>query len=658
MIRSIFVACLLCLAARAMSQNDWYIVPGRITTSWAQQVDPAHPLPEYPRPQMVRGGWENLNGLWEYAIVPKDQDEPVSFQGKILVPFAIESALSGVGKTVGGDSTLWYRTTFVLPAAPRGMAGGDKAADARTPKRNATILLHFGAVDWRAEVFVNGKSAGIHEGGYDPFTFDITALVTKGRRQRLAVKVWDPTDDGPQPRGKQVKHPNGIWYTSVTGIWQTVWIEVVPATYIAALRQTPDIDRQTLSVTTDVQGLMAGDSVRVTAWNGSHMVAREAAAAGPDGGARELGAIGPVGTGAAADGAAGAGTSGTAQQRLSIPDAKLWSPDSPFLYDLTVSVIHAGKIVDEVKSYFAMRKISVKPDEHGTLRMMLNNRFVFEIGPLDQGWWPDGLYTAPTDEALRFDIQQTKNMGFNMIRKHVKVEPARWYHDCDEIGMLVWQDMPSGDLGARWNPNPGLEGGNEMVRTAVSEGIYRKEWNAIMDALYNFPCIVVWTPFNEAWGQFKTVNITEGTMQKDPSRLVNSASGGNFYETGHIMDLHHYPDPAMVRADVFGKKQALVLGEFGGLGLPLEGHTWQAKNNWGYKTFTNPDTLFRIYSSFIDALQPMIQKGLSAAVYTQTTDVEVETNGLMTYDRKVIKMPADRLKALHQKLYDNVSGKN
>ena len=625
MIRYIFVACLLCLFARAMSQNDWHIVPGRITTPWAQHVDPVHPLPEYPRPQMVRGEWENLNGLWEYAIVPKDQDEPVGYQGKILVPFAIESALSGVGKTVGKDSTLWYRTNFVLP-------GGAHAS-----KKNGIFLLHFGAVDWRAEVFINGKSAGIHEGGYDPFTFDITSLVTKGKRQQLAVKVWDPTDDGPQPRGKQVKDPNGIWYTSVTGIWQTVWIEAVPATYIATLRQTPDIDRQTLSVTTDVQGLRSGDSIRVTALDGGHMVAGGVWANGQP--------------------AAGSATGG-AMQVLSIPNAKLWSPDSPFLYDLTVSVVRGGKVVDEVKSYFAMRKISVAPDEHGTQRMMLNNRFVFEIGPLDQGWWPDGLYTAPTDSALRFDIQQTKNMGFNMIRKHVKVEPARWYHDCDEIGMLVWQDMPSGDLGARWNPNPGLEGGNEMVRTPESEAIYRKEWNAIMDGLYDFPCIVVWTPFNEAWGQFKTIEITEWTMKKDPSRLVNSASGGNYYVTGHLIDLHHYPDPAMVRADVFGAKQALVLGEFGGLGLPLEGHTWQAKNNWGYKTFTDADTLLRSYSSFINALQPLIQKGLSAAVYTQTTDVEVETNGLMTYDRKVIKMPADRLKALHQKLYDSVSGRN
>ena len=625
MIRYIFVACLLCLFTRAMSQNDWHIVPGRITTTWAQQVDPVHPLPEYPRPQMVRGEWENLNGLWEYAIVPKDQDEPVGYQGKILVPFAIESALSGVGKTVGKDSTLWYRTNFVLP-------GGAHAS-----KKNGIFLLHFGAVDWRAEVFINGKSAGIHEGGYDPFTFDITSLVTKGKRQQLAVKVWDPTDDGPQPRGKQVKHPNGIWYTSVTGIWQTVWIEAVPATYIATLRQTPDIDRQTLSVTTVIRGLMAGDSIRVTALDGGRMVAGGVWANGQP--------------------AAGSATGG-AMQVLSIPNAKLWSPDSPFLYDLTVSVVRGGKVVDEVKSYFAMRKISVAPDEHGTQRMMLNNRFVFEIGPLDQGWWPDGLYTAPTDSALRFDIQQTKNMGFNMIRKHVKVEPARWYHDCDEIGMLVWQDMPSGDLGARWNPNPGLEGGNEMVRTPESEAIYRKEWNAIMDGLYDFPCIVVWTPFNEAWGQFKTIEITEWTMKKDPSRLVNSASGGNYYVTGHLIDLHHYPDPAMVRADVFGAKQALVLGEFGGLGLPLEGHTWQAKNNWGYKTFTDADTLLRSYSSFINALQPLIQKGLSAAVYTQTTDVEVETNGLMTYDRKVIKMPADRLKALHQKLYDSVSGRN
>jgi hypothetical protein len=294
----------------------------------------------------------------------------------------------------------------------------------------------------------------------------------------------------------------------------------------------------------------------------------------------------------------------------------------------------------------------MKPDANGVNRMLLNNKFVFQYGPLDQGWWPDGLYTAPTDEALRFDVDKTKEMGFNMIRKHVKVEPARWYNYCDKLGMLVWQDMPSGDLGNRWDSRPGIIGrATDKERTSESENIYHTEWNAIMEDLYNFPSIVVWVPFNEAWGQFKTEEITKWTMQKDPSRLVNSASGGNFYTVGHIIDLHNYPEPALLQPDLFGSKQAIVLGEFGGLGLPLEGHTWQDKNNWGYRTFKNADTLFTTYSNYINQMVPFIQKGLSAAVYTQTTDVEIETNGLMAYDRKVIKIPAASLKQVHQKLY-------
>jgi hypothetical protein len=283
--------------------------------------------------------------------------------------------------------------------------------------------------------------------------------------------------------------------------------------------------------------------------------------------------------------------------------------------------------------------------------MLLNNRFLFQYGPLDQGWWPDGLYTAPTEEALVFDIEQTKAIGCNMIRKHVKVEPARWYYHCDKAGMLVWQDMPSGDLGARWNSRPGVEGGSDMERSSASEAIYRKEWNAIMESLYNFPSIIVWVPFNEAWGQFKTAEITGWTKTKDPSRLVNSASGGNFHEVGNIIDLHNYPGPAMPKAALFGSRQAIVLGEFGGLGLPLEGHTWQEKNNWGYRSFQNADTLFRTYSSYMDQLVPFIEKGLSAAVYTQLTDVEVEVNGWMTYDRKLMKLGTERLKKVHEKLY-------
>ena len=384
----------------------------------------------------------------------------------------------------------------------------------------------------------------------------------------------------------------------------------------------PDIDEQVLTVSVDVENQEPGDIIRISAWDGDRMISEKESSNG-------LGIILPVN------------------------DLKLWSPDDPFLYDLKISLIRKGKVIDEVKSYFAMRKSSLMEDENGVLRMMLNNRFVFQYGPLDQGWWPDGLYTAPTDEALLFDIVKTKEIGFNTIRKHVKVEPARWYYHCDRTGVLVWQDMPSGDLGGgQWNTRPGMEGGSDKIRTEESEKIYRTEWNAIIDYLHNFPCIVVWVPFNESWGQFKTAEITKWTMEKDPSRLVNSASGGNFHEVGHILDLHNYPDPVMAKPEVFGSKQALVLGEFGGLGLPLEGHTWLDKDNWGYRTFENADTLFTTYSEYLSRIVPFIKRGLSAAIYTQTTDVEIECNGLMTYDRKVTKIPENQLKAATRKMYE------
>src|ERR1017187_34350 len=587
-------------------QASWKIVPGRIKTLWADSVNPGKVLPEYPRPQMQRINWQNLNGLWQYTILPKSGDEniPASFNGNILVPFAIESALSGVEKTVGKDSILWYYRTFNFPKNRKG-------------KR---ILLHFGAIDWRSDIYVNGLKAGFHEGGYDPFTIDITTELKYGSIQELAVRVWDPTDDGPQPHGKQVVHPEGIWYTSITGIWQTVWLETVPGTYIVSTRQTPNLDNQNITVATSVSNMLSGDEITISAWKNNEKIAEK--------------------------------TGTDTLMTLPIKDPQTWSPLNPFLYDLKIHVVRKGKLIDEVKSYFAMRKISLAPDSNGIQKMMLNNQFVFEFGPLDQGWWPDGLYTAPRESATLFDIKTIKNMGFNMIRKHIKVEPARWYYDCDSLGLLVWQDMPSGDLVNGWEPRPGvLDRASDRQRTPESEGYYRKEWNAIIDALYNFPSIVVWTPFNEAWGQFKTVDIAEWTMQKDPSRLVNSASGGNFYPVGHILDLHNYPEPAMPRPDVFGKKRALVLGEFGGLGLPVAGHTWEQKN-WGYQSFKNNDSLFKRYASLIDKLKGYVAKGLSAAVYTQTTDVETEVNGFMTYDRKVMKMPIEKLKKVNEKLYE------
>jgi beta-galactosidase/beta-glucuronidase len=587
-------------------KTDWKIAGDKIVTPWAEKVNPVAPLPEYPRPQMIRSEWKNLNGLWEYSITPVSSERPTSYKGKILVPFPVESALSSVKKAVGKDSLLWYKTIFMLPPAMKGK----------------NILLHFGAVDWKSDIYINGVKVGSHEGGYDPFTIDITSGIKKGDRNTIELSVWDPCDNGPQPRGKQVSRPGSIWYTSVTGIWQTVWLEAVPETYIVSTKQTPDIDKQELTISADISKPVAGDVFKISAWKGNTLIAEKEAAVNE-------------------------------QIILPVSNPELWSPENPFLYDLKVTVIRKGKVIDEVKSYFAMRKISVQPDENGILRMLLNNSFTFQYGPLDQGWWPDGLYTAPTDEALLFDIIKTKEMGFNMIRKHVKVEPARWYYHCDKVGMLVWQDMPSGDMGGhRWNDRPGMEGGNDKNRTEASEKIYRTEWKNIIENLYNFPCIVVWVPFNEAWGQFKTADITNWTKQSDPSRLVNSASGGNFHETGDILDLHNYPGPVMAKPEIFGSKQVLVLGEYGGLGLPIDGHTWLNKDNWGYRTFANADTLFSTFKSYQRQIVPFIIRGLSAAIYTQTTDVEVETNGLMTYDRKVIKIPADKLNAESRKLYD------
>lgn len=565
----------------------------------------------YPRPQMERSNWINLNGEWEYAILPKGQSIPSEFEDKIRVPFAVESSLSGVGKKVGKDQELWYKKVIQI--------------DNKT--RKDKVLLHFGAVDWEAEVFVNGKSLGLHRGGYDPFSFDISGFLHRGKDQEIIVRVWDPSDDGPQPRGKQVNEPNSIWYTPVTGIWQTVWIESVPNTYIEAVSIQPDFDKGVFGVSAEINGETSGYSIEVIF-----------TADGKEVGKQEF------------------KSDGNAEIKLSTLHA--WSPDRPFLYDAVIRLKSGNKVIDEVKSYSALRKISMETDSQGIQRMMLNNKFLFQYGPLDQGWWPDGLYTAPSDEAMLFDIEKTKEMGFNMIRKHVKVEPARWYYHTDRLGLLVWQDMPNGDHGNHWESRPGVIGqGTEKKRTPESEEIFKTEWKAIMDAFRHFPSIVVWVPFNEAWGQFKTKEITEWTEAYDKSRLVNSASGGNFEMegtkiTGDIIDLHNYPNAVMPNPEIYGKEQIIVLGEFGGLGMPVEGHTWQEKDNWGYQSFNSRSELQNKYTELMKAIIPLIEKGLSAAVYTQTTDVEIEINGLMTYDRKIIKFDIPTLKSLHQELYD------
>ena len=602
--KKLWMALALWGALAAQLHAQWKPVEGRISTQWSEQVNPDKVLPEYPRPIMERTEWKNLNGLWDYAIIEKGKHSPSVFDGKILVPFAVESSLSGVAKTVGAEKELVYRRSFDVPSSWKGKK----------------VLLHFGAVDWKTDVWVNDVKVGSHTGGFTPFSFDITEAL-QGKNNTLLVKVWDPTDKGYQPRGKQVSRPEGIWYTPVTGIWQTVWLEPVSESYIQDLRITPDIDNSLLSLKALVKDATSKDLVEVKVFDGQQLVAQ------------------------------GKSINGECVQVAMPENAKLWSPESPFLYTLKVSLKQNGKLVDEVSSYAAMRKYSSKRDANGIVRLELNNKPLFQFGPLDQGWWPDGLYTAPTDEALLYDIQKTKDFGFNMIRKHIKVEPARWYTYCDKLGIIVWQDMPSGDRNPEWQNRKYFEG-TEMKRSAESEACYRKEWKEIMDALYSYPCIGTWIPFNEAWGQFKTPEIVEWTKQYDPTRLVNPASGGNHYTCGDMLDLHNYPAPELYLYDA---QRATVLGEYGGIGWVVQGHIWEPDRNWGYIQFNSSKEVTDEYVKYAEKLYDLIPRGFSAAVYTQTTDVEVEVNGLMTYDRKVIKLDEKRVREINRKLCESLN---
>ena len=585
---------------------QWAPAGDKIKTKWADEIDVNNVLPEYPRPQMTRADWQNLNGLWDYAIIDKDAAEPAEFDGKILVPFAIESSLSGVQQRITKDQEIWYNRTFEVPSKWRGK----------------DIILHFGAVDWKAQVYVNDIPVGTHTNGYVPFSFNITPYLTAKGPQKLSVRVWDPSSDGYQARGKQVNNPGGIWYTPVSGIWQTVWIEPVNSSYITNVKVIPNLDNNCWAVTVDADNTEAGDFVEVAIFDGDNQVA-------------------------SAKGLPGV------EFNVHIQNPKLWSPDSPFLYDMKVALKKGTKTLDEVGSYTAMRKIS-KVRHGGYWRMALNNKPLFQFGPLDQGWWPDGLYTAPTDEALLYDILVTKDFGYNMIRKHVKVEPARWYYHCDREGILVWQDMPNGDggNGAQWAKNT-FNGGRDAGRSEESKENYKKEWKEIMDFCMSFPSVVVWVPFNENWGQFNTVEIAAWTKEYDPSRLVNPASGGNHTDAQDILDTHEYPNPRMV---LLNGERVNVLGEYGGIGMPVEGHVWvQDKANWGYGGVKkNSDEVTNTYVDYANQLIPFIKNGYAGAVYTQTTDVEVEVNGIMTYDREIIKMDKDKVKAVNEKVINSM----
>lgn len=588
-----------------------------LETKWAAEVSPDNVHPEYPRPQMVRPDWQNLNGEWQYAIRPVEEGIPDKFDGNILVPFAVESALSGVQRRVGSNNYLWYRRTF--------------ETDTET---NGRLLLHFGAVDWHTVLWVNGEEVGEHKGGHVPFSFDISDYLNSSGEQELILRVWDPTDEGTQPRGKQVNKPRAIYYTPVTGIWQTVWLEPVPATSIQSLKIVPDIDEGTLSVTTETVGIKDGDLINIVVTANSELIAESS-------------------------------DNPTGEVILAIPEPQLWSPDSPFLYDLEIQIKRNTETIDMVTSYCGMRKISIGKDNRGINRIMLNNQPLFHLGLLDQGWWPDGLYTAPTDEALRFDIEKTQEMGFNMIRKHVKIEPARWYYHCDKLGVLVWQDMPSGDevalpvmtiiyamLSGR---DVNYEKYPDIQRSTESAENFLSELTSMIDVFQVFPSIVVWVLFNESWGQFRTNEVIDMVRQMDPSRIIDGTSGWIDRGGGDIRDYHIYNRGLRIKGTE--PERTIVIGEFGGLGHSVDGHL-AVENPWSYRDYETREGLAKAYESLIrDQLIPLIEKGVSGAVYTQITDVESEINGLMTYDRAIDKIAPSRLYSLHDEVYKKLNTK-
>jgi len=576
---ALFTSYLISVSCTRNNEINWKVTENPILTQWSAEVDPIKPWLHYPRPDMVRNSWISLNGLWDYSITAKDS-KPEKWDGSILVPYPVESALSGVNKRVSENENLWYKRTFKIPRA--------------WSKKH--IILNFEASDWETTVWIDGNMAGKHRGGYDPFSIDITTFLSDRKDHELLVCIWDPTDKGYQPRGKQVSSPNGIWYTPTTGIWQTVWIEPVNDSYISSFRTVTDADKGIITIKTEVVNNM-NNSLNVTVKKDGKMIAEA--------------------TGSTSD-----------NINVQISNPVLWSPSNPFLYDITIELKDGNKTVDKIDSYTGIRKVSLGKTSDGFVRMLLNNEFLYQNGPLDQGFWPDGIYTPPTEDAMVFDLEMTKKMGFNMLRKHVKVENRIFYYWCDRIGLLVWQDMPSGDkyIGG---DDPDIEKSKEATEQ------FEFELKRMIDTKYNHPSIIMWVPFNEGWGQFETGRITQLIADYDPTRLVNSASGWTDRGTGSVNDVHHYPEPVVPPSE---ENRAIVLGEFGGLGLALDGHTWE-KKNWGYRNMEDTLELLSKYEIFYDMVHKFVNEdGLSASIYTQTTDVETETNGLMTYDRKINKM--------------------
>ncbi len=629
MLRALWCALIIAVPPLAAAQGGdgapagsgtaaWRPAPTPLSTRWAADVSPTSAHPEYPRPQLVRDAWLNLNGLWQLAITPAAATAPGSFDRTILVPFPVESSLSGVGERVDGRA-LWYRRSFEIPG---GWAG-------------ARVLLHFGAVDYDASVTLNGRELGRHRGGYDAFTLDVTDALWPFGPQELVVRVTDPSDGGTQPRGKQVRDPNGIWYTPSSGIWQTVWLEPVPDTYIERLELVPDQRGVRLTAVAAGAGMAAG-----------RVVTGSAAGGGGSSAAASADAVEAV---LLADGREVTRVRGRAGEPLTLRPAepRPWSPDAPFLYDLRVTLITqdgaGGAVRDAVLSYVGLRTVSLGTGgvDGGPVRILLNGRALFQYGVLDQGFWPDGLYTAPTDEAIRNDLATAKRLGFNMVRKHVKVEPATYYAWADRLGVLVWQDMPSGD-------DLAAQGAGEIRRGAASAEQFERELERMVEGLGNHPSIVTWVLFNEGWGQYDTARLTARLRELDPTRLIDAASGWNDLGAGDLADIHRYPGPD---APALEPDRAAVLGEFGGLGLPVAGLTWLEQGSWGYRAFDDPLVWSDAYAALLERVRALeVDHGLAAAVYTQLTDVESEVNGLMTYDRSLIKAEPTRLRSAARKL--------
>jgi len=591
----------LLLVSPAASQSAephvaWAPKQAPLMTKWAAQVDPRQPLPEYPRPQMVRSRWLNLNGLWEFSPATTNDAVPVGkpLPERILVPFPVESALSGVMRSV---DRMWYRRFFTVPADWE----GDR------------VLLHFGAVDWKATVYVNGQAVGGHEGGYGAFTIDIAGQLKPGENE-LIVGVFDPSDRGRQPVGKQTLQPRGYWYTACSGIWQTVWLEPVPVAHVVRLDLTPDVPRGLLRLVAQGQDADVPTTVQAVASVGGVEVGRATGALG-----KEI--------------------------ELPIPKAHLWSPEDPFLYDLTVSLKTGAAVVDQVTSYFGMRSIALGKVA-GVTRPLLNGAFVFQMGTLDQGYWPDGNYTAPTDEALRFDIEQTKKCGYNTIRKHIKVEPARWYYWADRLGVLVWQDMPAMAAdGIR--PDGSIRQGHYDASPEERKR-FASEFIEMVNQLRSAPSIIGWIEFNENWGEYREKNavlqLADTIKRMDPGRLLVTETGAGDAGGGDAIDWHTYPGPGSpppLETRIAG------LGEFGGIGFVVKDHSWTPVNR-------DQDTAAKYTAQYVDMIGRvkalMHSPGLSYAFFTQITDVENERNGLFTYDRTVFKGEMTAIRAAHDDL--------